>query len=496
MQLHRLLDRLRSAGLPAAEVGPAGAEKHRRTEIDQLADDSRKVGPDALFVAVRGEAADGHLFIDKAVNNGATAVLCEAVPTGAHTRFPGIRFVRTADTRAALAELAAAFYDDPSRELQMIGVTGTNGKTTTAYLTHHLLTTLGMPAALLGTIETRLGAGAVPAPLTTPGSLELHRMLREAVRNGCAACAMEVSSHALAQDRVRAVAYDAAVFTNLTPDHLDYHASFSAYRDAKKKLFDTLSADAAALYNADDPAAAQIVAGTKARLLSFGKGKEADFRIEILENRLSGLRLRLGGRERTFRLVGGFNAYNLAAAYGVGRALGFGEEEMLDALAEAPPVPGRFEQISFAGGPTVIVDYAHTPDALENVLTTIRHAKDAGAALWCVFGCGGDRDPYKRRDMGRLAERLADRVIVTNDNPRTEIPESIMAGIRRGMDRPGEALWIPDRRAAIRAAAERARPGDVVLVAGKGHEPYQIIGTERYSFDDREEVRRSFGSRR
>ncbi len=488
--LAMLLQRLDGAGLVLKKQG-----RFTQIQVDHLASDSRNVGPGGLFVAIRGEQADGHLFIDKAVKNGAVAIVCEAMPEEARVRFPGIAFVHVENTRAALAELAAAFYGDPSRELCLVGVTGTNGKTTTASLVHHLLEKQGVHAGLIGTIAYRFGAPPVTATHTTPDALAVNRMLRQMVDAGCTACVMEVSSHALAQDRVRALDFDVAVFTNLTRDHLDYHVSFEAYLEAKKKLFDGLSSAATALYNLDDPAGPAVVADTAARRIAYGQTPPADLRLEVLDNRLGGLRLRLQGRTRAFRLVGLFNAYNLAAAYGVGLALGYDPDAVLDALVLASPVPGRFEQQTFADGTTVIVDYAHTPDALENVLKTIRVTKSPSARLWCVFGCGGDRDRVKRRFMGAIAERYADHVIVTSDNPRTEDPASILNDIRRGMDRPTEALWIVDRREAIREAAMRARPGDVVLVAGKGHETYQVVGTEKRPFDDREEVRTHFAFR-
>jgi UDP-N-acetylmuramoyl-L-alanyl-D-glutamate--2,6-diaminopimelate ligase len=488
--LSTLLQRLDGAGLVLRKQGPA-----TDVDIDRLAYDSRKVGPGGLFIAIHGEKLDGHLFIDKAVLNGAIAIVCEAMPAEAQTRFPGIAFVQVNDGRAALAELAAAFYGDPSHSLKLIGTTGTNGKTTTTYLLHDLLTTLGETAGMLGTIEYRFGGPPVPATHTTPDALDLNRMLREMVDAGCTACAMEVSSHALAQNRVRALQFDVAIFTNLTRDHLDYHHSFQAYRSAKQQLFIQLGPEAHALYNVDDPAGPDMVAYTQARAYAYGLAETADFRAEVLENSIDGLRLRIDGSERRFQLVGLFNVYNLLAAYAAVRALGYPQDTVLDALAGAPPVPGRFEKIDFADGTTAIIDYAHTPDALENVLTTVRATKPAGASLWCIFGCGGDRDPVKRRIMGSIAERYADRVVVTSDNPRTEDPEAIMNEIRRGMDRPSEALWFVNRREAIEAAAAQARPGDVVLVAGKGHEPYQIIGTEKLPFDDREEVRRAFSAR-
>ena len=487
MRLQAALKRLEQTGLLQRKQG-----RFDSVLVDRLTSDSRKVTANTLFVAIRGKTADGHLFIDKAVQNGATAIVCEAMPENARERFPGMAFVQVSQSRAALAELAAEFYGDPSRSLRMVGVTGTNGKTTTTFLLHHALQTVGLKTGLIGTIRIDVGGGPMEPTHTTPDAVELQGLLRQMVDNGCTACAMEVSSHALDQDRARAVDFDAAVFTNLTRDHMDYHGSFDHYRAAKKKLFDGLSAEAAALYNADDPAGAYMVEHTQARRVSYGQSPEADLRVEVLENGVRGLRLRLDGAERTCRLVGSFNAYNLAAAYGAGLALGAPRTALLDALALAPPPPGRFEQISFSDGTTVIVDYAHTPDALDNVLQTLRQMKPPGAALWCIFGCGGDRDRSKRRIMGSIAEREADQVVVTSDNPRTEDPETIMDEIRRGMDRPAQAAWIVDRKEALQWAAEHVRPGDVVLVAGKGHEPYQIVGAKKRPFDDRAVVRQLF----
>jgi UDP-N-acetylmuramoyl-L-alanyl-D-glutamate--2,6-diaminopimelate ligase len=460
--------------------------------LDHLTDDSRTVELGSAFVAIRGTEADGHSFIDKAIAKGAHLVVCEAVPDAVRDRFPGTVFAHVSDTRVALAEMAAALYDDPADTLRFVGVTGTNGKTTVAFLVHHLLEVLDETTGLLSTIEVRTGAGTTESTLTTPGPIELQRTLRRMVDHGCTACAMEVSSHALDQERVHGVNYDVAIFTNLTADHLDYHGTTRAYRRAKKKLFDDLGADATALYNADDEVGAQMVSDTEATTVSFALEQEADIQPTILESRVDGLNLEIDGREHAFRLAGRFNAYNLAAAHGTGRALGHDSDTVLDALAEAPPVPGRFEQLSFEGGPTVVVDYAHTPDALENILRAVRDTAPADATLWCVFGCGGDRDPTKRRTMGSIAEQLADRVIVTSDNPRTEEPRAIMNDIRRGVSRPDEMDWILDREEAIRAAAEAAMPGDVVVIAGKGHETYQTIGTETRPFDDREMARTYF----
>ena len=484
--------RLRAQGvLEEVTTGPDAPAPDTLT-IEHLTDDSRAVEPGGAFVAIRGTAADGHSFIDNAIENGARVVVCEAVPGAVRERFPTVVFATVSDTRTALAEMAAARYGDPADALRLVGVTGTNGKTTVAFLMHHLLEQLGTTTGLLSTIEVRMGPETTTTDLTTPGPIELQRTLRRMVENDCTACAMEVSSHALDQDRVHGLDFDTAIFTNLTTDHLDYHGTPQAYRQAKKTLFDGLSADATALYNADDEAGAQMVADTDAATVSFALDREADIRPEIRESRVEGLRLAIGGRERTFRLAGRFNAYNLAAAYGTGRALGHDAGAVLDALAEAPPVPGRFEQLTFADGATVVVDYAHTPDALENILRAVRETAPAEVTLWCVFGCGGDRDPSKRGTMGRIAEQRADRVIVTSDNPRTEQPEAIMDDIRRGVDRPDEMAWIVDREDAIRTAAENAASGDVVVIAGKGHETYQTIGTKKRPFDDREMARKHF----
>ncbi len=482
-----LLQRIEHAGLV---LGRYGSFDNKR--IDHLANDSRKVGHNGLYVAISGVHADGHAFIDKAVQNGAIAVVCEAMPVNHETRFTGIAFAHVSNSRAALAELGAAFYDDPSHSMTTIGVTGTNGKTTVTYLLHHALSQIGHKTGLIGTIEVRIGDDVLETSLTTPDALETQKLFRQMVDAGCSACAMEVSSHALDQDRARCIDFDVGVFTNLSRDHLDYHGTFGAYLTAKKKLFDQLRGDAVAVYNIDDSAAEELVADTKAARISFGLTGDALVRAELIANRIDGLRLRLDGEHRQFRLVGRFNAYNLAAAYAVLNGLGFDRTAALDALEHAPPVPGRFELIRSDDGRFAVVDYAHTPDALENVLQTAAETKDRGARIICVFGCGGDRDREKRPMMAAAAERLADQVIVTSDNPRTEDPGEIMADIRRGFERPANVEWIVDRRQAIRKAATIARSGDVIIVAGKGHEAYQIIGTEKRHLDDREVVREAF----
>lgn len=489
-----LVQRLRSAGLLDAVVAGATVDLDAPHTLVHVADDSRHVRDGACFVAVPGHTTDGHAYIEPAIEAGATTVVAERLPDDAKTTHPAVRFVRVSDARAALGHLAAAYYGDPADALTMIGVTGTNGKTTTAYLLHHGLNAIGATAGLISTVEVRTGTLSVNAELTTPGPLDLHRTLRRMVDDGCTACAMEVSSHALAQSRTTPIAYDVALFTNLTTDHIDYHGTPAAYQAAKKKLFDHLPDSATAIYNLDDETGPAMVADTAATTRSYGTGAQADIRMEAIEDTLSGLSMRLDGTPTTFQLTGHFNAYNLAASYGALQAVGASASEAVQALAAAPPVPGRFERLDIASGPTVIVDYAHTPHALESILHALRPLCPANGKLWCIFGCGGDRDTGKRRTMGAIAESLADRLVVTNDNPRTEDPHAILNDIRRGMSRPADAQWIPDRDAAIEAAASHAQPADVVLIAGKGHETYQIIGTERRAFDDRAVAQRHFSA--
>ncbi len=487
-----LTERLRTAGLLDTVVEGDEVDPEAPHTLVQVADDSRRVRAGACFVAVPGHSADGHTYISDAIEHGARVVVAEQLPEDASHTYPDARFVRVSNARAALGHLAAAYYDDPAEALTMVGVTGTNGKTTTAYLLHHGLNAIGETAGLISTIEVRTRTLAVNAELTTPGPLELHRTLRRMVDDGCTACAMEVSSHALDQDRTTPIAYDVGIFTNLSTDHLDYHGSLAAYQAAKKKLLDGLPPSATAVYNIDDDAGPAMVADTAASLCSYGTASESDLRIASIEPALSGLSMQLEGAAATFQLTGRFNAYNIAAAYGALRACGAAPKTARHALESAPPVPGRFERLEIAHGPTVVVDYAHTPHALESILEALRPLCPDGGQLWCVFGCGGDRDTGKRRVMGSIAESLADRVIVTNDNPRTEDPQAILNDIRRGMSHPADVQWITDREVAIEAAARQAHPPDVVLIAGKGHETYQIIGTERRAFDDRAMAQRHF----
>lgn len=500
--LAELLAPVEAAGLL---VSPAPADD---VFVDGVTHDSRDVQPGWLFGALAPDTVGGrhgHTYVPAALAAGAAAALVGAdfdlaaetsaapAPLGKGERLPGAVLVPVSDTRAALAEAATAFYGRPADHLALVGITGTNGKTTVAFLMHHLLTRLGHPAGLVGTVENRIGAARYATSYTTPEAPDLQHLLAAMVQGGCTHAAMEVSSHGLALDRVRGLRFAVGVFTNLTHDHLDFHGSPEAYAAAKKRLFDGLDADATAVVHAGDPAWRAMVADTAARVVTYGTDAAADVHVEVLANDIDGLHLRLDGHERRFRLAGRFNALNLAAAYATGRALGLDAGDVLAALAEAPGVPGRFETVASADGVLGVVDYAHTPDALANVLATAREIVPAGGNLWVVFGCGGDRDRTKRPAMAREAEARADRVVLTSDNPRSEAPEAILDDIAAGLTRPAER--IADRAAAIAHAATAARPGDVVVVAGKGHETYQIVGAETRAFDDRAELRRAFGAR-
>jgi UDP-N-acetylmuramoyl-L-alanyl-D-glutamate--2,6-diaminopimelate ligase len=495
---------LRERGLLAGDV-----QGDADTEVSDVTIDSRRAAPGALFAAVSPDtlgARDGHDFVDDALGRGATAALVSGAwlasraststpePLGKGTGLPGAALVPATDTRAALAEVVAEVYGRPGQNLTLVGVTGTNGKTTTTFLLHHLLTALDARTALVGTVENRIGPRRYRTAFTTPEAPALQRFLRAAADAECTHAALEVSSHALALDRVGALAFGVGVFTNLTHDHLDFHETPEAYEAAKKRLFDELADDAVAVANADDPAHARMTADTAARVMTFGTAASADIRVEVLENSLDGLRLRLDGEERQFRLVGRFNALNLAAAYAVGCALDFDKTETLDALAQAPGVPGRFETVR-AGGVLGVVDYAHTPDALANVLTTAREIVPDGRQLWILTGSGGDRDRAKRPEMAAVAEQLADRVVVTQDNPRTESPDRIVADIRAGFERPDAVVTIQDRAEAVAYAAREAAPGDVIVLAGKGHETYQDVGGQKRPFDDRVVLRDALAAR-
>ena len=457
--------------------------------ITGLTYDSRTATEGNCFFAVRGTQSDGHDYIPRAVEAGAVAVVCEQEP---EKKSDGVSYIVVADTNKAMADMAAAYYDHPSRELHLVGVTGTNGKTTIATLLYDLYRRMGYRAGLISTVVYRIDTREIPSTHTTPDAIRLNAMLREMVDCGCDYCFMEVSSHSLVQDRVRGLKFRGALFTNLTHDHLDYHGTYAEYIKAKKLLFDRLDKQAFALVNVDDRNGEVMVQNCRAHVVRYSLRQMADYRAKVLEMLFDGMLLRIDSEEVWVSFLGRFNAYNLLCVYGAAVEMGADKGEVLQALSALHSVSGRFEPIRSDGGITAIVDYAHTPDALENVIATINDIRCGGARLFVVCGCGGDRDPSKREAMGRIASREADVAIFTSDNPRTEDPEHILDQIMQGVEAGRQTLRITDRSQAIRTAVMMAQAGDIVLVAGKGHEDYQIIGREKIHFDDREQVRAAF----
>ena len=445
--------------------------------------DSRQVAEGTLFVAQKGLNVDGHDFIDSSVDKGARAVICEEFPMSMRE---GVTYIRVADSQNALARAASNFYDNPSDELELIGVTGTNGKTTVTTLLYKLFQKAGKPAGLISTIRICIGDQQLPTTHTTPDSITINRTLREMIDRGVGYCFMEVSSHGIAQGRTAGLNFKGGVFTNLTHDHLDYHGDFATYRNVKKSFFDQLGSDAFALYNADDKNGSVMVQNTAAKKYSYALKTAADYKARIMENQFTGLQLQVNGFEVWTRLIGSFNAYNLLAIYAVSDLLGIEAQDSLRIISELENVDGRFQHILSKGGINAIVDYAHTPDALKNVLETINAIRSRNEQLITVVGCGGDRDREKRPKMGNIASSLSDQVIFTSDNPRSEDPESIIREIEKGV-RPEnykKTLSVTDRMQAIKTACAMAKEGDIVIVAGKGHETYQIMGDKRIDFDD------------
>ncbi len=487
-RLDILLDCLRTHGLKGTKP----------ETVTALTDDSRAVEPGGMFVAVRGTASDGHDYISSAIDRGAAAVVCEEIPAAIdEARLSRAFFVLVPNSSIALGLLASRWWGDPSRALTLVGVTGTNGKTTIATLLYRLATAMGEKAGLLSTVENRIADEIVPATHTTPGPLELQALLARMVDAGCNFCAMEVSSHAAAQHRIAGLDFDGGIFTNLTRDHLDYHKTFKAYLEAKKSFFDSLSGRAWALTNLDDPNGPIMVQSTAARpTATYSLRNDADFRVQVVENRLDGMLLDFNGKEVETMFVGRFNASNLAAVYGAGILSGFDADEVLKAISAMTPVAGRFQPFRSPQGVTAIVDYAHTPDALENVLSTINEIMAGKGRIITVCGCGGDRDKGKRPLMAAVAARLSQVVVITSDNPRSEDPKAIADDMLAGVTDPcmrARIIVNLDRREAIRTAAALAAPGDLILIAGKGHETYQICGGETRHFDDREEIAQALG---
>lgn len=445
--------------------------------------DSRKVTHGDVFVALRGTLANGHDFIEKAITLGTLAVVCDTLP---ETLLPQITYIQVADTNTALAWMANNFYDNPSAKLQLVGVTGTNGKTTIATLLYQLFKKAGFKVGLLSTVKVMVDTHEYPATHTTPDSLTINRYLAEMAEVGCEYCFMEVSSHGVHQKRTEGLVFKGGVFTNLTHDHLDYHNTFAAYRDVKKSFFDHLPKSAFALVNIDDKNGAVMVQNTGARTLTYALKSMADYKAQVLENQLSGLLLKINEQEVWVKLIGSFNAYNVLAIYGVAIELGLEKSEALRLLSELESVSGRFQFVVSPNHITAIVDYAHTPDALANVLKTIGDIRTRNEQLITVVGCGGDRDKTKRPIMANIAAEYSDKVIFTSDNPRTEDPQQIVNEMEVGVEPQyfKKTLSILDRKQAIKTACQMAQPQDIILIAGKGHETYQEINGVRHDFDD------------
>ncbi len=459
--------------------------------IVSLQSDSRKSEKEGMFVAVRGVTTDGHKYIPVVASAHVGAIVCEEFPASFEQ---GVTYIRVENSAIALGQLASAWYGNPSSKLKLVGVTGTNGKTTTATLLYEMARMEGYKAGLLSTVCNYIDNKVVPSTHTTPDPISLNSLLAEMVEYGCDYAFMEVSSHAAAQHRIAGLKFTGGIFSNLTRDHLDYHLTVENYINAKKSFFDMLPADAFALVNADDKTGTYMLQNTKARKYTYSLRTDADFRGRILETRLDGTLLMLNGKEVEVQFTGKFNAYNLTAVYGAAILTGFNPEEVLVNMSRLVPVAGRFQ--TFRGGEvTAIVDYAHTPDALINVLDTIREIIGANGEVTTVVGCGGNRDHGKRPMMAHEAAFRSDLLILTSDNPRDEEPEAIIEDMKAGLNPTDsrKTLSISDRREAIKAAIRMAKPGSVVLIAGKGHETYQEIKGVRHHFDDREEVVKALG---
>lgn len=459
--------------------------------IEHICMDSRKVSKFSLFIAVRGTQVDGHDFIDTAIEKGAVAIVCEKLPT---QLVENITYVLVQDAAVALGQIAANFYDHPSKKLKLVGVTGTNGKTTVASLSYELFTKMGFSCGLLSTIQNKIRGEVMPATHTTPDAISLNALLHEMVKKGCTHAFMEVSSHALVQKRVEGVQFYGAVFTNITHDHLDYHGTFRNYLDAKKILFDQLSEEAFALVNNDDKHADYLLQNTEAKKCTYSLKSVSTYKARIVENQIQGLVLNIDGTEVWTQLIGEFNAYNLLAVYAIGVLLKQDKMNVLTTLSTLKSVEGRFQIVRGVRGITAIVDYAHTPDALENVLSTIRNIVENDQKVITVVGCGGNRDKEKRPVMAKVAANYSDRVILTSDNPRNEEPQTILNEMKAGLDTKDllKSMSILDRREAILTACSLAGENDVILIAGKGHEKYQEVNGERTHFDDIEEVTIAF----
>ncbi len=459
--------------------------------IENLCIDSREASRFSLYIAMRGTVNDGHEFIDQAIENGAIAVVCEDFPL---ILTSGITYVKVKNTKVALGNIASNFYDHPSSKLKLIGVTGTNGKTTVATVLYDLFSKLGYSCGLISTVRNKINQQEISATHTTPDAITLNRLLYQMVEKKCTYCFMEVSSHALDQGRVEAIEFKGGIFTNITHDHLDYHKTFENYIRAKKKLFDMLKEGSFALINMDDKNARIMVQNCRAQIKTYALKSTADFKARIIENQIGGLHLMIDNTELYAQFIGHFNAYNLLAVYATALLLGQDKMNVLTTLSTLTPPDGRFQIVRGPKGITAIVDYAHTPDALENVLQTIRNIVQHDQKIITVVGCGGNRDKAKRPIMARVSARLSDKSIFTSDNPRNEKPEDIISEMKAGLDATEQikVISITDRKEAIQQACLLAEANDVILIAGKGHEKYQEINGVKTYFDDVEEVMNAF----
>jgi UDP-N-acetylmuramoyl-L-alanyl-D-glutamate--2,6-diaminopimelate ligase len=459
--------------------------------IEGIAFDSRKVRNGFLFAALPGTTVDGHRFIATAIANGAKAILCEQLPEQLDKT---ITWIQAANSSRALGQLASNFHRNPSSVMKIVGITGTNGKTTTATLLYRLFKMLGYKVGLLSTVCNYIDDKVIPATHTTPDPLQIQELMAEMVAAGCTYCFMEVSSHAIDQDRISGIDFDGALFTNLTHDHLDYHKTFAEYRDAKKKFFDQLSSDAFAITNIDDKNGLFMLQNTVAKKLTYAAKTMADFKVKVVESHFDGMLIKIDDTEVWTHFVGNFNAYNLLAVYGAAVSLKAEKEEVLRIISMLKPVDGRFETFISPIGIYAVVDYAHTPDAIKNVLSAINEVRTGNETLFTIVGAGGDRDKTKRPEMAYEASIASDKVILTSDNPRSEDPEVIIAEMLVGVpaNKRSNVVAITNRREAIRTACMMAKPGDIMLIAGKGHEDYQEIKGVKHHFDDREVVREIF----
>jgi UDP-N-acetylmuramoyl-L-alanyl-D-glutamate--2,6-diaminopimelate ligase len=451
--------------------------------ISSVTFDSRKVRKDSCFIATVGTASDGHVFIDKAIEAGAIAIVCETIP---EQKNDAVTYVKVKDSSHALGIIACNYYDNPSEKLKLVGITGTNGKTTTVTLLFNLFKSLGYSVGLLSTVQNKINNTVIPSTHTTPDALSLNELLHTMVEQGCDYAFMEVSSHAVVQNRIAGICFTGAVFSNITHDHLDYHKTFAEYIKAKKKFFDTLPNTAFALVNRDDKNGTVMLQNTRAEAYTYGLRTVADFKCKIVENHLSGLLLNIDGQEVWVKLIGTFNAYNVLAVYATAVLLKQDKTNVLTALSNLNSVEGRFQYVKSPNGVIGIVDYAHTPDALKNVLETIKDIRTGTEQVITVVGCGGDRDSAKRPVMAAIACEYSTKVILTSDNPRTEDPEEILNQMQKGIN-PVDAkktLRITDRKEAIKTALTLSNSGDIILVAGKGHEKYQEIKGVKHPFDD------------